>query len=152
MGGGSRWLEQITSIFSKKESKIERCNAMRKKDRPFQFATRDSLHQFALTWGYQHGSSCAAVLCWLNWLEPLPLNIAGDLYGKLPDPICGFCTCIGMFSAQSISTDRIPAALAEISSGLSGWALVLIRYMPACWPYCGELVFRDLVVGILSEV
>ena len=43
-------------------------------------------------------------------------------------------------------------ALAEISEDLSGWALVLIRYVYACLlaPIVEELVFRDLVMTALA--
>lgn len=57
-----------------------------------------------------------------------------------------------MFSAAVFPPTKNSIALAEISSDLSGWALVLIRYVYACLlaPIVEELVFRDLVMTALA--
>ena len=58
-----------------------------------------------------------------------------------------------MFSAEVFPPTKNSVALAEVSSGLSGWALVLIRYVYACLlaPVMEELVFRDLVMTALAS-
>lgn len=58
-----------------------------------------------------------------------------------------------MFSAAVFPPTKNSIALAEVSSGLSGWALVLVRYVYACLlaPIVEELVFRDLVMTALAS-
>ena len=58
-----------------------------------------------------------------------------------------------MFSVEVFPPTKNSIALAEVSSGLSGWALVLIRYVYACLlaPIVEELVFRDLVMTALAS-
>ena len=57
-----------------------------------------------------------------------------------------------MSSAAVFPPTKNSIALAEVSSDLSGWALVLVRYVYACFlaPIVEELVFRDLVMTALA--
>ena len=84
-----------------------------------------------------------------------------DLYGKFTFKASYLAVFVLVFlahflwdmsSAAVFPPTKNSIALAEISSDLSGWALVLIRYVYACLlaPIVEELVFRDLVMTALA--
>ena len=85
-----------------------------------------------------------------------------DLYGKFTFKASYLAVFVlvflahflwAMFSAEVFPPTKNSIVLAEISENLSGWALVLIRYVYACLlaPIVEELVFRALVMTALAS-
>ena len=150
---------------------------MRKTDRPFQLATLGILCiNFALfnvglptdLVGHLSDDSYYGLLLLLIGLigglavTLLVKSRRWDLYGKFTFKASYFAVFVlvflahflwDMFSAEVFPPTKNSVALAEVSSGLSGWALVLIRYVYACLlaPIVEELVFRDLVMTALAS-
>lgn len=150
---------------------------MRKTDRPFQLATLGILCiNFALfnvelptdLVGHLSDDSYYGLLLLLIGLigglavTLLVKSRRWDLYGKFTFKASYFAVFVlvflahflwDMFSAEVFPPTKNSIALAEVSSGLSGWALVLIRYVYACLlaPIVEELVFRDLVMTALAS-
>ena len=150
---------------------------MRKTDRPFQLATLGILCiNFALfnvglptdLVGHLSDDSYYGLLLLLIGLigglavRLLVKSRRWDLYGKFTFKASNFAVFVlvflahflwDMFSAEVFPPTKNSIALAEVSSGLSGWALVLIRYVYACLlaPIVEELVFRDLVMTALAS-
>ena len=149
---------------------------MSKKDRPFQLATIGILCiNFALfnaglptdlVGHLSDGSYYGLLLLLIGLIGGLAVTLLvksrrWGMYGKFNFKPYYFAVVLvffinnflwELFSSVVFPPTKNSIALAEISSDLSGWALVLVRYVYACLlaPIVEELVFRDLVMTALA--